>query len=283
MAMQHIQDATFELPEGLMDRTVHMFALSDTGPSAFNLVMHRADGIEEETIDAFADRLANELSRGLAKFDLKDRLPCEVDGCPAIELSYSFRQEGQFLHQRQVVVFVTGANSDLPTALLVTGTCPGAFGPEWNEAFDTMLKTVKLREPWEKPAAQAAPSATTLPINSIGPVRWPVFGVHGDLLHVLEDQSAVESEVNTADVAWGRWAFFDFQGQPLEPRVHSNDPSKPFAADRFDLHRVETSKRKHLLSVVNDIVTLRPNPHLATLMDVRRHLDKHTAQRPQGA
>lgn len=217
------------------------------------------------------------------KFDLKDRLPCEVDGCPAIELSYSFRQEGQFVHQRQVMVFVAGSTPDLPTALLVTGTCPRAFGPEWNEAFDRMLKTVKLRGPWEKQAAQAVQPVTTVPINAIAPVRWPVFGMHGDTLHVLEDQNAVERDVNTADVAWGRWAFFDIEGQPLEPRVHSTDPSKPFAANRFDLHRVERSKRKHLLSVVNDVATLHPNTHLATLTDVRRHLEKHTAQRPQGA
>src|SRR5205809_704639 len=118
----HMNEGSFALPAGLKDRTVHMFALTDNGPSEFTLIVTRASGVEEVTIDAFARRLLTELRKGLPKFELKSQTPRTVGGCPAIDLYYMWRSEEQLLHQRQVVLLTRGMEESQRNALQIIAT-----------------------------------------------------------------------------------------------------------------------------------------------------------------
>ena len=95
--MYHANHATFELPAQLKDKTMHMFTLRDDGPSEFNVVVSHADVKPEESLDQFGDRLAQELTRALPRFQLKAMTERLVDGAPALELAYSWRNDAGYM------------------------------------------------------------------------------------------------------------------------------------------------------------------------------------------
>lgn len=150
----------FQLPAGLRDRTVHMFAVDDEGPSEFTLVVTRASQVEEHSVDAFAQRLSKELRRGLSRFEMKSDLPRVVGGSAARDLAYTFRSEDQVLHQRQVVLLTQGVEGER-NALQVIATSPKALTPEWAERFEALLDSMVLRDgarmPGEAPAQPELP------------------------------------------------------------------------------------------------------------------------------
>lgn len=138
-------EGRFALPVDLRDRTVHMFALPGDGPSEFTLVMTRATGVEETSLDAFGKRLTTELRKGLARFELKFEVLRTVGGSPAIDMAYTWRSEGQFLYQRQVVLLTHGQEGER-NALQFIATSPQALTPLWAERFESMLDSVELRD-----------------------------------------------------------------------------------------------------------------------------------------
>lgn len=203
--------ATFTLPAQLRDRTMHMFVLKDDGPNEFSVVVSYADTQGEEDLAEFGDRLIKEMSRALPKFLLRGMQERRLDGCPAIELTYSWRNNGIFMHQRQVVVLVQGATPGSKQAMLMAGTCPNAFSEEWQEAFDNILASVKLRRPLD---AQAQ-----LP-NPQKPELTYVFALseRRRLLHAFPDAESACRRTDAREVERSTWEFFDALGQPLQPR-----------------------------------------------------------------
>ncbi|MFP5394252.1 MAG: DcrB-related protein, partial [Gammaproteobacteria bacterium] len=153
--LYHANHATFELPAQLKDKTMHMFTLKDDGPSEFSVVVSHADTQPEEQLEEFGDRLVKELTRALPKFQLRAMKERSIDGSPAVELAYSWRNEGHFMHQRQAMTLVQGPRPGSTQALMIAATCLEAFSDEWNAAFDGILDSMKLRRP-----LSAAPAGT---------------------------------------------------------------------------------------------------------------------------
>jgi hypothetical protein len=143
----HTNAASFDLPAQLKDKSMHMFTLKDDGPSDFSMVMSHADAEPGEEVDDFANRLLKELDKALPKFQLRGMSQRTLDGSPAVELAYSWRNDGIFMHQRQVIALMQGPVEGTVQALLVAATCPKGFSDEWNAAFDQVLDSVKLRRP----------------------------------------------------------------------------------------------------------------------------------------
>lgn len=203
--------ATFELPVQLRDRTMHMFVLKEDGPSDFSFVVSHADTQGEEDLAEFGDRLIKEMSRALPKFLLRGMQERRLDGSPAIELTYSWRNNGVFMHQRQVVVLVQGSTPGSKQAMLMAGTCPNGFSEEWLQAFDNILASVKLRRPLDAQAQLPNPQKPDLPY---------VFALNERrrLLHAFPDRESACRRTDAREVERGAWEFFDALGQPLQPR-----------------------------------------------------------------
>ena len=207
----HADHASFELPARLKDKTMHMFTLKDDGPSEFSVVMSHADTQAEEKLEDFSDRLLKELTRALPKFQLRGLKETTLDGAPAIELAYSWRNDGNFMHQRQAITIVQGARPGTTQALMIAATCLAPFSEEWNGAFDALLASVKLRRPLGAAQQAAAPpaSAPSLPyVYALSERRRT--------LHVFGDQDEACRKTDAREVEQDAWAFFDAAGAPLQ-------------------------------------------------------------------
>lgn len=204
--------ATFDLPDQLKDKTLHMFVLRDDGPSEFSLVVSHADVLPEEDLADFGDRLQKELGRALPRFQLRGMKDCQVGGSPAIELAYSWRKDGNFMHQRQAVVLVQGPAPGSRQAMLIAGTCLKAFTDEWNAAFDGILASMALRNPLS--AAAAAPQRKR-PVAT-HPYTF-VLSARRRSLHVYPNQGEACRKTDPREVELDAWAFFDAAGNRLQP------------------------------------------------------------------
>ena len=207
----HANHATFELPAALKDKTVHMFTLKDDGPSEFSVVISHADVQPEEKLAQFGERLVAELKRALPRFELKALNDRTIDGAPAIELSYSWRNEGNFMHQRQAITLTQGSKPGTSVAMMIAATCLQAFSDEWNAAFDAILDSTKLRRPLSEapaPRVTAALPPPTLPT---------VFALSEPrkTLHVFANKDEAGTSTAARNLEQDSWEFYDANGTRL--------------------------------------------------------------------
>ncbi|MFB9240539.1 DcrB-related protein [Massilia antarctica] len=197
--------ATFEMPAQLKDKTMHMFTLSDNGPSEFCVVISHADAQAEDTLANFAERLLAELGKALPDFQLDDSGERAIDGTPAIELAYRWRNDSNFMHQRQVIVLLPGAGEGGRQAMMIAATCFQAFSTEWRAAFEGMLGSVKLRHN----APVGSDSAT---------MAAPTVFALSDRRRTLQAFASAEEacrKVDAREVEQDAWTFYDAAGTPL--------------------------------------------------------------------
>lgn len=221
----HTNSATFELPCALKDKSMHMFTLRDDGPSEFSVVISHADAQPEEEIEGVGSRLMKELERALPKFQLRGMKERKLDGSPAVELAYSWRNDGIFMHQRQAVTLVQGTASGTKQVMMIAATCLQAFNDEWNAAFDQLLDSVKLRRPLTSASANPAVEEDELESNRDQPWIQPsggaplpcvfAFSERRRTLHVFADQDEACRRTDAREVAQAAWAFFNGDGQAL--------------------------------------------------------------------
>ena len=203
----HTNAATFELPAQLKDKSMHMFTLTDDGPSDFSMVMSHADVDAGEEVDTFASRLLKELDKALPKFQLRSMNHRTLDTSPAVELTYSWRNEGTFMHQRQVIALMAGPLPDTTQAFLIAATCPKGFTDEWNATFDQVLDSVKLRRPLS--GAAHYPGLAVSCVFALSERRRT--------LHVYADRDEACRKTDAREVEQDAWAFFDGEGRALAP------------------------------------------------------------------
>ena len=195
--------ATFTLPPQLRDKTMHMFTLTDSGPSEFSVVISHADAGHDETLHGFSTRLVQELQKSLPRFELARSQARTLDGAEAIELFYSWRSEGTFLHQRQVVTLMPGEQPNTRKAMMVGATCLRAFTDEWNAAFDDVLGSMRLRH-------QAAPALAPEAASTVF-----ALSERRRTLHAFASREEAASKIDAREVEQDAWAFFDAAGAPL--------------------------------------------------------------------
>jgi hypothetical protein len=216
-----LNELSFELPVALNDKTVHVFALTDDGPNEFNLVISRAKVGIDDTLEEFADRLTAELKRALPKFQLKRRQEARIDNSPAIELFYSWSNQGVQMQQRQTVTLVQSAIAEEPEALMVAATCAEVFNDHWHATYDGMLATMKLRRPWPP---------TTLPTHSsdgnadVGALPRFGFALSRDgTLHVTAVVGELSALAGSEPSVVRLWKFYRHDGQALDVLWNSLD------------------------------------------------------------
>jgi hypothetical protein len=187
--------------------------LRDDGPSEFNVVVSHADVKPEEQLDQFGDRLVKELTRALPRFQLKAMTARTVDGAPALELAYGWRNEAGFMHQRQVITLVQGSTPGTIEAMLIAATCLREFSDEWSAAFDAIVASIKLR----RPLAQAPHTAAAAP----APALATIFALSEPrkTLHVFADKYEAGNKLSARDVNEDLWEFYDADGTRLRAHV----------------------------------------------------------------
>ncbi|NHZ35824.1 DcrB-related protein [Massilia rubra] len=207
----HADHAIFELPAQLKDKTMHVFTLGDEGPSEFSVVMSHADAQGDDSLVNFANRLVGELGKALPGFRLMSTLELSLDNTPAIELDYRWRSEGIMMHQRQVMAMIPGAESGAVQALLIAATCRSAFTDAWNDAFDEMLDSVRLRHNNASGAGAA--------LKAAAPLASTVFALseRRRTLHAFADHDEACRKIDAREVEQDAWRFFDAAGTPLHP------------------------------------------------------------------
>jgi hypothetical protein len=272
MHQYHANSATFELPERLKDKTMHMFTLSDDGPSEFSMVISHADTQPGEQLQDFGTRLMSELGRALPRFQLRSMTERLLDGTPAIELAYSWRNDGNFMHQRQVIGLVEGASEAHVQAILIAATCLQPFTEEWNATFDEMLASVKLRRPL------AAPPVAPLQLPEVvNPSGLPIVFAFSDrrrTLHVYASADEACRKVDAREVEHRAWDFFDADGEPLTADfvngVTAWDKPRPFVlAPSAQATTPRLRDHLHRVAVLHASVGASP---FGTVSDIRTHL-----------
>ena len=271
--MYHANHATFELPAQLKDKTMHMFTLRDDGPSEFNVVVSHADVMPEERLDQFGERLTKELTRALPRFQLKAMTERTVDGAPALELAYSWRNEAGFMHQRQVITLVQGSKPGTIEAMLMAATCLREFSDEWNAAFDAIVDSIRLRRPLAR--AQEAPNAPQSPsLSTIFALSEP-----RKTLHVFADRHEAGSRLSARDVNEDHWEFYDADGTRLQANVSRTNaglsllrPSGTVKLERTaEPPGPALAERLHLAQYIQASSSSVP---FFSLTEVRAHLDR---------
>lgn len=268
----HCNHATFELPAQLKDKTMHMFTLNDSGPSEFSVVMSHADVQADETLADFSDRLLKELTRALPKFQLRSLQERTLDGEAAIEIAYGWRNDGNFMHQRQVITLVPGARPDTVEAVMIAATCLTPFSDEWNAAFDGILDSAKLRR---KPAS-AGEEANSPPALALPTVF--ALSERRRTLHAFADQEEACRKTDAREVEQDAWAFFDAAGTPLHPNfVVPNSGTLWRKAGTYvlearpDLAAPPLRERLHLAAVYLASSAAVP---FSSIADVQAHVDQ---------
>lgn len=270
----HTNNATFELPAQLKDKSMHMFVIRDDGPSEFSVVMSQADIEPEETLAGFGDRLLAEMGRALPRFQLRGMKDTQVGGSPAIELAYNWRKESSFMHQRQAVLLVEGAQPGTRQAMMITATCLAAFSDEWNAAFDSILSSMTLRKPLSLKAAAPRRKAAV----ATQPYTF-ALSARRRSLHVYANQAEACRKTDPREVELDTWAFFDAAGNRLQAHFtvpNSYDPGLRNTgmyqlAPHPDSEAATLLDDLHLAAIFDpppDIPTL---PHLAAVRSFLEH------------
>lgn len=206
--------ATFELSNKLKDKTMHMFTLSDEGPSDFSIVISHADLQPGEKLEDFGERLSVEMRRALPGFALKALTERALDGEPAIELAYSWRNDGHTMYQRQVIAVTPSVADDSSRAMLIAATCLKPFNDEWDSIFDATIASMKLRK---GPNGNAA-DASARPERVVIPDYVFVLSERRRTLRVFRNQSEACRNTDAREVEQNAWAFFDGTGTRLFPK-----------------------------------------------------------------
>lgn len=129
------------LPEGLKDKTVNIFSLTDDGPSDLSIVVARDRPVEGEALPAYVDRQLAVLRQRLPLFRIVERSDVELDRRPAVQVDYTWQSGDTQMYQRQVIVHAEGAG----VMLLISATCKARLEPTWEAMFDEFLAGFRLR------------------------------------------------------------------------------------------------------------------------------------------
>jgi hypothetical protein len=271
--LYHANHATFELPAQLKDKTMHMFTLRDDGPSEFNVVVSHADVKPDEHLDEFGDRLAKELTRALPRFQLKAMTDRSVDGAPALELAYSWRNEAGTMHQRQVITLVQGSKPGTIEAMLIAATCLREFSAEWNAAFDAIVDSIRLRRPLAQ-AQDLSPGASAPALPTVFALSEP-----RKTLHVFADRHEAAGKLSPSDINQDHWEFYDADGTRLRATVTRASgglsllrPAGTVTLDRStEPQGPALAERLHLAQYIQASSSSVP---FYSLTEVRAHLDR---------
>lgn len=141
-------ELSFVRPESLKDKTFHLFTLTDSGPSPFSLVMGRSLLEPGAELEATAQQLLSELERTLSHLQWVEPIsPVELAGVEARRMEFRWRQQGQPIHQIQLV-FLCEDELKRPLLMQFTGTSnnPKGMTASEREVFNEIIESLEFRK-----------------------------------------------------------------------------------------------------------------------------------------
>jgi hypothetical protein len=129
------------LPEGLKDKTVNIFSLTDEGPSDLGVVVARERPAQGEQLDGYVERQLKLLQERLPLFRIMAKVAIELDRQPAVQVDYTWQSGETQMFQRQVTVYAAKAG----VMLIVSATCKGFLDLKWEAMFGELLADFHLR------------------------------------------------------------------------------------------------------------------------------------------
>ena len=138
----------FVRPGTLKDKTFHVFTLTDIGASPFSFVVGRTVIEGGADLEGMALQLLGELGKTLSHLEWIEPLhPTQLAGVEARQVEFKWRQQGQPVHQLQLIFFHQDEHGQ-PLLMQLTGTSNGARGMTADEraAFFSIVDTLELRE-----------------------------------------------------------------------------------------------------------------------------------------
>lgn len=140
-------ELNFIRPTGFKDKTFHIFTLTDIGPSPLSVVIGRTVVAEGSDLEILAQELLADLKRALSHLEWIEHLaPAEAAGVQARRMEFKWRQQGQPVHQIQIV-FLHLDELRQPLLMQVTGTSnnPKGMTPEEKSLFWALVASLELR------------------------------------------------------------------------------------------------------------------------------------------
>ncbi len=278
-------EATFTLPEGLRDKTVHMFVLNEDGPNEFSVVVSRSNVTATDTLDEHVQRLKAELSATLPKFQLMKMIDRQYDGCAAAELQYRWSNNGMPMYQRQAVALIKSDIADHHAAFMITATCPRPFSEEWDQAFNELLDSVRIRDPHRLSMSESVDEPpTVLAEEKVQGECAPTnnsyvfaLAIRDRVLHVYDDEEQACRRVNALEAEDGLWSFFNSKGHPLQAEFVEPNTGKIWrSAGKYRLRRPLLANMSTLDVCIDQIAKVVGNRPFDSIAAVRQLLERQS-------
>jgi len=142
MSIFHANEYILNLPDGLKDKSLQVFSLTEDGPSEFSVVVTRQRPEGGDTVELFAERVLTALLGRLPNFRVIERELLRLDGEPAVALEYTWLSPEGKMCQKQVITHAKALN----LMLVVTATCRGdSLSGKWKAMFGELLAGFRMR------------------------------------------------------------------------------------------------------------------------------------------
>jgi len=155
-------ELSFVRPQALRDKTFHVFTLTESAPSPFSLVLGRSLAGQDASLESLAQKLLGEMEKTLSHLQWVEPVTSiEVAGLDARRVAFSWRQQGQPVHQIQVMFLHKDEHGQrLLMQFTATSNHTAGMKEEERSAFAEIINSLELRSPptAKQKVVEAAPA-----------------------------------------------------------------------------------------------------------------------------
>ncbi|EXU77416.1 DcrB-related protein [Erwinia mallotivora] len=240
MSIYKIQEASLELPDIFKDRTMNLFTLSENNASEFTFVVSRATANFDDNLQSVASRLIKEMDVTLQSFSLESSQSVLIDGKPAMEIFYHFKNGSAVIWQKQSVILMNDKQQSRKIVCFI-GTCPDKFDEYYQKQYHAIIASIRFRqEETDDFVSEALPAAS----------EEVHFALDCDSkeLFVFETLNSLYQYIDLQRALNGGYLFYDASGNPLHisalPKATEHDVT------RYALWTTSPEKAQHMSSVL---------------------------------
>lgn len=141
MNLYHANDFVVSLPDGLKDKSINVFSLTDEGPSEVGIVVVRDRLRPGESLDEMLERQMGTIVKRMPLFQLLRREEVTLDKHPARLTDCTFHPPEGKMFQRQIAVVSKATQA----VLLISVSCKDKLTPKAEAMFNEFLANFRLR------------------------------------------------------------------------------------------------------------------------------------------
>ncbi|ORL62995.1 DcrB-related protein [Pseudomonas putida] len=140
-------EISFVRPSDLKDKTFHVFAFADEGPSSLSVVIGRSRVANDTALEVLTQQLLADLNRSLSHLQWIDYpAPAKIAGVEARRLEYKWRQQGRLVHQIQFLFIAQDeCGFDLLMQVTATSNDPKGMPLKERELFGSIVDSLQIR------------------------------------------------------------------------------------------------------------------------------------------